>query len=61
MTREQYEDLFVEWDLYEPKAQEEIIAEYQKLKNGNYCKSSLFDFLKDKLEIEGYWKNVGLA
>ncbi len=61
MTKEQIEDLFIEWDLYEPKKQEAIVAEYRALKNGEYCKASLLEFLKDKLEIEGYWVKVGLT
>ncbi len=60
MTEEQIEDLLIEWNLYEPKKQEVIIAEYRKLKNSGYCKGDFFNFLKDKLEIEGYWKKVGL-
>ncbi len=61
MTKEQIEDLFIEWDLYEPKKQETIVAEYRALNTGDYCKTSFFEFLRDKLEIEGYWAKVGLA
>ncbi len=61
MIEEQIEDLFIEWDLYEPKKQEAIVAEYRALNNGEYCKNSFLEFLKDELEIEGYWVRVGLA
>ncbi len=61
MTKEQIEDLFIEWDLCEPKKQEAIVEEYRSLNNGDYCKASFLDFLRDKIEIEGYWVKVGLA
>ena len=61
MTENQQQDLFVEWNLYEPKQQEAIIAEFHRLFQGSYTKTDLFEFLKNKLEIEGYWKKVGLA
>ncbi len=61
MNKAQQKDLFIEWDLYEPKKQEAIVAEYRSLKNGDYCRASFLGFLKVKLEIEGYWKKVGLA
>jgi hypothetical protein len=59
MNEAQLRDLFTEWDLYEETAKRAIFNEYQKLrKNGGY--DNLFlDFLKEKLEIEGYWKKVG--
>ncbi len=61
MTQVQQQDLFVEWDLYEPRQQESIINEFRVRFRGNYTKTDLFEFLKEKLQIEGYWKKVGLA
>ena len=61
MTKAQQEDLFIEWDLYEPHSQKVIIDEYRYANKGDYCKNSFFDFLKEKLQIEGYWKKIGLA
>jgi len=61
MTNAQEEDLFIEWDLYEAHAQRVILDEYRKLNSGDYSKRGFLEFLKVKLEIEGYWKKVGLA
>ena len=61
MTHNQQQDLFVEWDLYSPKQQEAILAEYRRKNNGNYSRKELLNFLKQKLEIEGYWEKIGLT
>ncbi len=61
MTEAQQEDIFIEWDLYEPHSQLAIIDEYRRIHKGNYSKNSFFDFLKEKLQIEGYWDKVGLT
>jgi hypothetical protein len=60
MTDAQQEDLFTEWALYEPTEQRLMIEEYLSVCEGNCNKDCFLDFLKDKLEIEGYWKKVGL-
>lgn len=60
MTLTQQEDLFAEWDLYEEAAQDEMVTEYRLLEKGNYSKDSFLLFLQKKLEIEGYWKKIGL-
>ncbi len=61
MTETQQEDLFIEWGLYEPLEQKKMIDEYHRISAGNCSRDSFLGFLKDKLEIEGYWKQVGLA
>jgi hypothetical protein len=62
MTKEQQEDLLVEWGLYEPRAQQVIIDEYNFHIGKGDCKyGSFLDFLKDRLEIQGYWEKTGLA
>lgn len=61
MTQNQQKDLFIEWDLYQPSQQETMIAEFKGQYRGNYTKADLLEFLKKKLEIEGYWKKVGLV
>ncbi len=61
MNKAQQEDLFIEWDLYEAHDQKVILDEYRRLHSGDYSKRSFLEFLKVKLEIEGYWKKVGLA
>lgn len=55
-------DLFIEWSLYEPKKQRSMIDEYcQMVSADECCKENFLEFLKDKLQIEGYWKKIGLA
>jgi len=61
MTQNQQKDLFIEWDLYQPSQQETMIAEFKSRYRGNYTKADLLEFLKKKLEIEGYWKKIGLV
>lgn len=54
MTEAQQEDLFVEWGLYEPYEQKMMIEEYLSASEGNCSENSFLNFLKDKLDIEGY-------
>ncbi len=61
MNEAQQEDLFIEWGLYEDLTRKAMINEYQQLRKLPNGEDSFLDFLKDKLEIEGYWKKVGLA
>ncbi len=61
MTEEQRDDLMIELTLCSPTQIREFITEYQQIperKNSNF---SFYEFLKEKLEIDGYWKKVGLA
>lgn len=61
MTKAQEEDLFVEWGLYGSKEQRKMIDEYISVSAGKCSRERFLNFLKEKLEIEGYWKKVGLA
>jgi len=61
MTQNQQKDLFIEWDLYQPSQQETMIDEFRRQYRGNYTKADLLEFLKKKLEIEGYWEKIGLV
>lgn len=62
MTRAQEIDLFVEWGLYGPQEQKKMIDEYiRSISAGNCSRDMFLTFLKDKLQIVGYWKKVGLA
>jgi hypothetical protein len=60
MNKEQREYLFIKWDLYSPTRKKKIITEYFA-NGGAYCQESWLDYLKDKLNREGYWKKNGLA
>jgi hypothetical protein len=61
MTPEQEKDLFVEWGLYEPRAKRAMIEEYIFTSEGELSREAFLEYLKVKLEIEGYWQKVGLA
>jgi hypothetical protein len=61
MTEEQRDYLIIELSLYGPSQVREIVADYQQRRKPNDCEFPFYEFLKEKLEIEGYWKKVGLA
>ena len=61
MTKAQQKDLFTEWALYGPLEQKKMIDEYLCISEGNCSRDRFLNFLKDKLQIDGYWKKVGLA
>jgi hypothetical protein len=51
MTKEQREDLYIEWDLYDPTQQWKIIAEYFA-NGGACCQKNWENYLKDKVGLE---------
>ncbi len=61
MTPNQQQDLLIEWGLYTPQQQEVILTQFHRDFPEGYSQNDLLEFLKQKLEIEGYWKKVGLA
>ncbi len=61
MTEEQQDDLIIELSLYAPSEIREMVKEYQQSRKPNDYNFPFYEFLKEKLEIEGYWKKVGLA
>lgn len=61
MTETQRKDLFIEWALYEPQRQKEMIDEYLSISKGNCSKDRFLNFLKDKMQIEGYWRRTMLV
>lgn len=61
MTKLQVKDLFTEWALYGPQKQRKMIDEYISISSGNCSRERFLNFLKDKLQIDGYSKKVGLA
>ncbi|MCP4343239.1 MAG: hypothetical protein GY799_31290 [Desulfobulbaceae bacterium] len=61
MTKAQQKDLFTEWALYGTQEQKKMIDEYISISAGNCSRDRFLNFLKDKLEIEGYWEKIGLA
>lgn len=61
MTEEQRDDLITELTLYSPTQIRKFLAEFQQIPKRKNCNFPFYEFLKEKLEIEGYWKKVGLA
>lgn len=61
MTEAQRDDLIVELSIYGPSQIREIVAEYEQRPKPDDCNYPFYEFLKEKLEIEGYWKKVGIA
>lgn len=61
MTEAQRDDLIVELSIYEPSQVRNIVAEYQQSLKPDNCDYPFYEFLREKLEIDGYWKQVGLA
>ncbi len=61
MTEEQRDDLIIELSLYSPSQIREIVEDYQRHRKPIDSDFPFYEFLKEKLEIEGYWKKVGLA
>ncbi|MCP4338745.1 MAG: hypothetical protein GY799_07615 [Desulfobulbaceae bacterium] len=61
MTEAQRDDLIVELSLYPPSQIREMVEEYQQGRKPNNYNFPFYEFLKEKLEIEGYLKKVGLA
>lgn len=60
MTPNQQQDLLVEWNLYESRQKKAMLSEYRRTHPGRSNRDDLFEFLKSKLEIEGYWQKIGL-
>jgi hypothetical protein len=61
VTPNQEKDLLIEWSLYSPQQQEVILNEFREKYPGSSSQAELLEFLKEKLEIEGYWEKVGLV
>ncbi len=61
MTEEQRDDLITELTLYSPAQIRKFLSEYQQIPRPNDCNFPFYEFLKERLEIEGYWKKIGLA
>jgi hypothetical protein len=50
MTPNQQKDLFIEWDLYEPRQQKDMVLLYNRIKyRENYSKDGYLEFLAEKL------------
>jgi hypothetical protein len=61
MTPEQIKDLLIEWSIYSPQQQLAITLEYKEIFGEIMDEKHWLNFLKEKLEIEAYWKKIGLT
>jgi hypothetical protein len=61
LTNAQKEDLLIEWNIYSASQQESILAEFHKHYKEDYIQNDFLQFLRKKLEIDGYWKKVGIS
>lgn len=61
MTKAQIEDLLIEWNLYSKSQQEPILQEFLNLYDESYSQKDFLMFLRDKLQIDGYWKKIGMS
>ncbi len=61
MTRTQKEDLLIEWNLYNSQQQKSILSDFQKHHNEDYTQNDFLQYLRRKLEIDGYWKKIGVS
>lgn len=61
LTKAQKEDLLIEWNIYSASQQEPILAEFHKHFKEDYTQNDFLQFLRKKLEIDGYWKKSGIS
>jgi hypothetical protein len=61
LTSAQKEDLLIEWNIYSASQQEQILAEFHQHYREDYTQNDFLQFLRKKLEIDGYWKKTGIA
>ncbi len=53
-------DILTKWELYTPQQKEVILAEFRKkLPDNYYCKTTFFEYLKEKLGVAGDGRKVG--
>lgn len=60
MTQAQKNDLLIEWELYSESQQAPILREFHTSCGDNPSQSEFLEFLRNKLQIDGYWKKIGM-
>lgn len=60
MTKAQLDDRMIKWSLYGPQQQKEIFEEYKTQGGDPASKEDFHEFLRERLNIDGYWKKVGI-
>ncbi len=61
MTTAQKTDLLIEWDLYSDSQRAPILKEFHKLFGDNPSQTDFLNFLRNKLQIDGYWEKIGMT
>jgi hypothetical protein len=61
LTKAQIEDLLIEWNIYSESQQKPILEEFHRNYQGDYVQNDFLQFLRKKLEIDGYWKKIGIT
>lgn len=61
LTKAQKEDLLIEWNIYSASQQKPILAEFKQQYQEEYSQDDFLQFLRQKLEIDGYWKKAGIS
>lgn len=60
MTQAQKDDLLIEWNLYSESQQAPILTEFKQTCNAHCNQEDFLNFLRNKLQIDGYWKKIGI-
>lgn len=61
MTSAQKADLLIEWDLYSDSQRAPILKEFHKQFGDNPGHNVFLEFLRKRLQIDGYWKKIGMS
>ncbi len=61
MSKAQKEDLMIEWGICGPEKQKALFEEFKASGGDTFSIEDFHNFLKDRLELEGYWKKIFLA
>lgn len=61
MTQAQKDDLLIEWNLYSKGQQAPILKEFKLICNDRCSQEDFLNYLRNKLQIDGYWKKIGMA
>lgn len=61
MTQAQKEDLLIEWNLYSTSQQLPILNEFEQTCSEHCSQEDFLDFLRCKLQIDGYWIKIGMV
>ena len=61
LTIAQKADLLIEWNIYSASQQKPILAEFKQHHREDYSQDDFLQFLRERLEIDGYWKKAGIS